>query len=45
MGTARRGLAGAGLQTAGLAFGGKTTDVVDNKQKNTTDLLGQLVEV
>jgi hypothetical protein len=35
MTTARRALGGAGLQTAGLAFGGKTTANVANTEEYT----------
>jgi hypothetical protein len=43
LGTARRVLAGAGLQTAGLAFGGYST-ANTNAQKSMTEVLG-LAEV
>jgi hypothetical protein len=35
MTTARRYLAGAGIQTSGLAFGGTTTTVVANTEEYT----------
>jgi hypothetical protein len=41
--TGRNQLAGAGIQTAGLAFGGGT--YYRTQPKNTMVLLGQLVEV
>jgi hypothetical protein len=44
MNTARQQLAGAGTQTAGLAFGGNTS-LVQMQQKNMMVLLGQQVEV
>jgi hypothetical protein len=39
MNTARHGLAGAGIQTAALAFGGFSTSL-QQQQKNMTDQLG-----
>jgi hypothetical protein len=42
--TARRYLAGAGTQTAGLAFGGFTTTQLQT-QKNIMEVLGQQVEI
>jgi hypothetical protein len=39
--TGRYALAGAGIQTAGLAFGGFTHICFNMQQKNITDLLGQ----
>jgi hypothetical protein len=39
--TARKGLAGAGTQTAALAFGGIDTAVIQEQQKNMMVLLGQ----
>jgi hypothetical protein len=39
--TARYALAGAGTQTAGLAFGGIDTGSLLQQQKNMTDPLGQ----
>jgi hypothetical protein len=40
--TARAGLAGAGTQTAGLAFGGYTHHLLQEQQKNTMEHLGQV---
>jgi hypothetical protein len=37
--TARPGLAGAGIQTAGLAFGG-TIHLIQEQQKNTMEQVG-----
>jgi hypothetical protein len=42
--TARNNLAGAGTQTAGLAFGGNTTTAVAI-QKNMMDQLGQILQI
>jgi hypothetical protein len=44
MNTARRLLAGAGTQTAALAFGGTTT-LLQQQQKNMMVYLGQLLIV
>jgi hypothetical protein len=44
MGTARYALAGAGTQTAALAFGG-LQQVVQQLQKNIMELLGQQEEI
>ena len=41
MNTARRLLAGAGTQTAGLAFGGWMIQLIQQQQKNIMVLLGQ----
>jgi hypothetical protein len=38
--TARMSLAGAGIQTAGLAFGGDTGSCLQEQQKNMMELLG-----
>jgi hypothetical protein len=38
--TARESLAGAGTQTAGLAFGGETPGGVQQQQKNMMELVG-----
>jgi hypothetical protein len=39
------GAAGAGTQTAGLAFGGRTPPGMQEQQKNMTELIGLLVEL
>jgi hypothetical protein len=46
LGTARRVLAGAGTQTAGLAFGGSfQPSPPTNAQKNMMEQVGQQVEI
>jgi hypothetical protein len=46
MGTLRNRLAGAGIQTSALGFGGYILDQeLLPLQKNTMDLLGQVVEI
>jgi hypothetical protein len=45
LGNARYRLAGAGIQTAASAFAGDELHLVQQQQKNMTDLLGQLVEM
>jgi hypothetical protein len=42
--TARFYLAGAGTQTAALAFGGGILQVLQQQQKNMMELLGQQVQ-
>jgi hypothetical protein len=42
--TARRALAGAGTQTAALAFGGYTTALLQEQQKNMMEQVGQLLQ-
>jgi hypothetical protein len=44
MGTTRQMLAGAGTQTAGLAFGGDHL-LIQLQQKNIMEVLGQQVEL
>jgi hypothetical protein len=41
--TARRGLAGCGIQTAALAFGGSPAQVIQVLQKNMMVHLGQQI--
>jgi hypothetical protein len=43
--TARNELAGAGTQTAALAFGGNPPPAYYTIQKNIMDQLGQVVEI
>jgi hypothetical protein len=43
--TARYGGAGAGTQTAALAFGGEQEEQLQEQQKNMMVLLGQQVEL
>jgi hypothetical protein len=45
MGTGRFDLAGAGTQTAALAFGGLTNAVIQMLQKNMMVRLGQQEEI
>jgi hypothetical protein len=41
--TARNSLAGAGIQTAALAFGGSTPPLLQEQQKNMMEQLGQQI--
>jgi hypothetical protein len=44
MNTARRELAGAGIQTAALGFGGNIPQLLQVQQKNMMELLGHQIQ-